>query len=705
MPIRNEVRASRLVAVDRRVESLPGPGYNIAESDARWPQRQVFLQSHRMGRIVSASRHRLLPLAASATVGCLLACHWLLATTAIAGKSATFDEPAHLGAGVSYWCLNDYRLEVLNGLPQRLAALPLLPLIDAAPAFEANWLDTGGHYSYGASVLGAEPRRAAWLLHVARMAVALAGVGLAGLVFFWSKRMHGWWGGLVSLIACCFEPSMLANGPLVATDVPAACGLFAATCAAWANLERVTIGRVVVSCLASAAILLTKWTGVLIIPIMGLLMLARLVRGTPLPLGRQYVVRSRTAQALCCAGLMLLHTLAMWAAMWASVGFRFGPTPAGGQDDAVVRHVWNEECFAKEHRLRHVVDWLRTKRIVPETFLASFAGTSQVTAARRAFFFGEVRTTGFTWFFPYCLWAKTNPALFVLLAIGAAVAFRQRDQSDQAWVAVPVFVLLGVYGTTAFGSRLNIGQRHLLPMFPALFVLAGRAGLTLTAQGRGVLDTALRWTTLAAIAAFPITAVSVWPNYLAYFNGLSGGSRTAYHRVVDSSLDWGQELVSLRRWLQRSSLPSADTPVYLSAFSSLPPEHYGLHVRLLPCFFNPVLRDIPPALEPGVYCISATMLAGVYSPMAGPLSESQEAKLLAIDTIARELRNAGKGSDQWRAIISRRLPGEWQQMFETYSQLRFVKLRDLLRSRVPDEMLGAAMLIYRLSADDLAALY
>lgn len=648
---------------------------------------------------------RIAPLAMAVAVVGLLGCHWLLATTAVAGKSATFDEPAHLGAGFSYWRLNDYRLWVENGLPQRLAALPLLLMAEGTPQFSEDWKVQGSVWTYGESVLAQAGTRAASVLLAARMTIALMGVALAGLAWGWSRRMHGPIGGLVSLTACCFEPSILANTPLTATDVSVTCTMFAASIAVWNTLERVTLARVCLSCLAVAALLLTKWTGALIVPITGLLVVARLVRGTPLAIGDRRQICSRAGQGMLFAGLALVHVAAVWVAMWASVGFRFGPTPSGVAGDAVVREQWNQAIFEKEYAARPAIDWLRARQAVPETFLVSFAATLQAAGMRRAFLFGEVRETGFTWFFPYCLWAKTNPALFVLLAVAAAAAIRHgRRRGDTAWLAAPLLAVLAVYGTTALTSRLNIGQRHLLPMFPALFVLAGGAGLAVTAQGRSPLDRGLRWLTLAAVAAYPVTAVMVWPDYLAYFNSLSGGSATAYRRLVDSSLDWGQELVSLERWLRRNGLPAADTPVYLSAFSSVPPEHYGLKVRPLRSFFGSKTIVIPQPLEPGVYCVSATMLSGAYSGVPGDLDPAEEEELRELEAIVRRLHAAGEGSELWRAMMARRPDDEWQLMFDVHAQLRFIKLCSMLRKLEPDIMLGSAMLIYRLSAADLATL-
>ena len=104
----------------------------------------------------------------------------------------------------------------------------------------------------------------------------------------------------------------------------------------------------------------------------------------------------------------------------------------------------------------------------------------------------------------------------------------------------------------------------------------------------------------------------IHPHYLAYFNELAGGPDGGWRYLVDSNLDWGQDLPGLRRYLEAHGIQE----IYLSWFGSAYPEHYGISYRALPGYphnqgppekfaFNPY------APAPGVYAISATNLQGV----------------------------------------------------------------------------------------------
>src|SRR5439155_865573 len=139
---------------------------------------------------------------------------------------------------------------------------------------------------------------------------------------------------------------------------------------------------------------------------------------------------------------------------------------------------------------------------------------------------------------------------------------------------------------------------------PARFVLAGGLAYWLETRRR-----AASLPIAAAVLACVVASVSTWPHYLAYFNQLAGGPRQAYRHLVDSSLDWGQDLPGLARWLQRN-VPSG-TPVYLSYFGTGNPDYYHIKARRLPGFFDEWRPREWYQLTGGVYAVSATMLQSV----------------------------------------------------------------------------------------------
>ena len=297
-----------------------------------------------------------------------------------------------------------------------------------------------------------------------------------------------------------------------------------------------------------------------------------------------------------------------------------------------------------------MVGWLlstaRQFHLLPEAYIYGSGLTVQFASERAGFLNGQFGTTGWWWYFPYAFAVKTTiPAMIIgLLALAAlAVRWKKGDTAgpwlDRAqaslYAGTPLLALVFVYWTFALTTNLNIGQRHLLPIYPAFCILAGGAAFWIqplfermrkqqpqTRRERrkhrtqaNVQSTAFSSLTVAGVATIVLLAwhvaesVVIRPNYLAYFNQLAGGPSQGYKHLADSSLDWGQDLPALKRWLDREGLqqPGAGG-VYLSYFGTARPEYYGIQSTPLAGFLDRRPPQPPVQLGAGVYCISATVL-------------------------------------------------------------------------------------------------
>jgi hypothetical protein len=222
-----------------------------------------------------------------------------------------------------------------------------------------------------------------------------------------------------------------------------------------------------------------------------------------------------------------------------------------------------------------------------------------------AFLMGQYSTTGWWYYFPVAFFIKTPLPTLLLLALALALTLHRRTWRAEMWLLLPV----AIYLVVLMGSSLNIGYRHLLPILPLLFVYVSKiascnlqsAICNLQYLAAGIL---VAWQAFAAL--------SIYPHYLAYFNEIVGGPENGYRYLVDSNLDWGQDLPALRDYLNQEGIDQ----VYLSWFGPARPERYGIRYQPLPGFplyqgaaetfaFNPY----QPA--PGLYAISATNLQGV----------------------------------------------------------------------------------------------
>jgi hypothetical protein len=218
---------------------------------------------------------------------------------------------------------------------------------------------------------------------------------------------------------------------------------------------------------------------------------------------------------------------------------------------------------------------------------------------------------------------KTPLPLIVLT--GAALARARRALLPAAVLLLPVGVYLGI----SMLNHTNIGNRHILPVYPFLIVFAASAAQRLGAGPRPWRNAAvallLLWLALGT--------VRVCPDFLAYFNELAGGPAGGHRYLADSNLDWGQDLKGLARY--RAEHP--EDPLFVSYFGAADPRHYLRDVEYLPGFF-PVRDTVPvpfDAVPPGArVAISVTNLQGV-NVREHPGAEAFLARLKALEPEAR----------------------------------------------------------------------
>ena len=625
----------------------------------------------------------------------MLACYWAMAVSGEFGKSVTFDEIVHLTGGYSYWLTVDYRLQPENGvLPQRWVSLPLLlgsyrfPDLDQPAWREANVWTIGNQFFHQ---LG-NPLESMLLRGRAMMALAAAGLGL--LVYAWSRSLFGPTGGTVSLLLYVFCPSMLAYGSLMTSDLFITLTLTASVWCFWAMLRKRNVLTVLGSSVVMGLVFVSKNSAVLILPMALALVIIHVISR---PSGVEEAVHSSERDPLrplnpwTVAAVIAVHLIVVVAVIWSFYGFRysaFGPLRQNG--DRFFQE-W-DVILADSGLSSTAITFARDHRLLPEAYLYGLGFTLHHIRERPAFLNGQYSMTGWWYFFPYAVLVKTPLPLFAILVLALfALARRARDGPAFDRTA-PLWVLLLIYWTAALGSHLNVGHRHILPTYPAMFILAGAAAYWFGTQNR------LAWRVLlACLVWFVVESWSIRPHYLAYFNQVAGGPSHAYRHLVDSSLDWGQDLPGLKRWLERNGLGgSTPTPVYLSYFGKGSPNYYRIEAQRLPVIYSLGKKEILP-LTGGVYCISATMLQAVYLEPGGnwrPLYEQLYWQVLA--DMERYAQTSGDMEARAR-LVHEKGRGFWVERFKLYDQLRFGRLVSYLRQREPDDNVGYSILVYRLS--------
>ena len=233
-----------------------------------------------------------------------------------------------------------------------------------------------------------------------------------------------------------------------------------------------------------------------------------------------------------------------------------------------------------------------------DLFADGVAGTfTRLDQGRATFLAGRHGTTGTWLYFPAAVLLKT-PVPLLLLSGGALAAWLRAPDRDRFWAALAPAAFLAA----ALFSKTQIGYRHVLPAYPSLVVMGGWALSRLWARpwGRAAAAALVGWQALSVCL--------VQPHQLAYFNELAGGPRRGYEWLVDSNLDWGQDLPALAAELSRRGNPA----VYLSYFGVADPSYYGIRYLPLAWYSATTRRDGLAQPERPLLAVSATNLQGVY---------------------------------------------------------------------------------------------
>ena len=293
----------------------------------------------------------------------------------------------------------------------------------------------------------------------------------------------------------------------------------------------------------------------------------------------------------------------------------------------------------------------------------------------------------------YAVAVKTPLALFGILGLAGA-AWRWAPARPGISTA-PLWTLVAVYWLVALTSHLNIGHRHMLPTYPVMFIFAGAAGRWLSRRSPVALALVL-----VCAATFAWESWAIRPHYLSYFNQLAGGPAGGYRHLVDSSLDWGQDLPGLAAFI--ADLNDDTLPLYAAYFGAARPGYYGVDARWLYSFFTLAEATRPPVpLEGGIYCVSVTLLQSMHMELRGPWNALYEEALHEhrawVDRFVR-LSPHAEGREQLLAERSRK---GWIDVFRAYDRLRTGRLFRFLLAREPVARIGYSIHVYRLSTGDV----
>ena len=537
---------------------------------------------------------------ATAIVACLIIFFVVLSLGAVRQKSPTFDETLHLFAGYAYLKWGDFGINPEHPpLAKIVAALPLLTLHLNDQGVEKLERDRvqaqRGHAWELANRFLFLNNDAETIFFHAKVVMILLAVGLGIVVFIWARELYGLGAASVALFIYCCDPNMLAHAAIVHTDVPFALLFFAATYFFWLSLNELRWTNLLLTSTFFALAAITKFSFVTILPIWLLLGLITIFTKEPQRsrITEPTWVTSRRGKTILLIIILGAALLIGYLAIWLTYGLRFDTVAyPRAQLPSLI-------AAAKRPWLELLVRLSNDYLFFPDSWIFGIADAFR-SLERPAFLLGEIAKEGFWLYFPIAFLTKTPlPTLILIFAGLVYLPFSRRRMRATIFLLVPVVVFFAA----AVWSHINIGIRHILPIYPFLFVWLGGAAADIWHWG----GRSTRLTLLILAVWLVTSAISIYPDHLAFFNEAVGGANNGHNILVDSNLDWGQDLKGLKVWMEQNKV----NRIQLAYFGTANPRYYGIDADYLPgTLFSPWSDPADAARQASHAAISATYLMG-----------------------------------------------------------------------------------------------
>ncbi|HVT37490.1 MAG TPA: hypothetical protein VHE78_00450 [Gemmatimonadaceae bacterium] len=462
----------------------------------------------------------------------------------------TYDESAHLAGGMEWL---DTPNHTLDDRPPPLAeiAVAVGPYLDGRRSTPFQGL---GVWREGNEIL-AQGGHYERTVALARAGVLPFFILSAFLLWLWTRSFSSEFVAVLAVAIYTSLPIVLAHAGLATTDMALAAMITAYLVALVGTADAPSTWRAVVLGACAGLALLAKLSALVFLPACTVLVLAYFVLTH-----RQSAWTAswllRGVQLACVA--LGIAVLVVWA------GYRFSTTPLAAFSPRAMGVL--QQLFGAD--LANAA--FARMRVPAPAFIAGLRELIADNAAgRNNYFFGAVSHHGRLSYFPVAILVKTPIAVLLLTAAGLAAAVGGKVRNWQARLPALLSVALLV---CVLPSNINIGLRHLLPMFPLVAIVAA-AGAQWLMERRG--GTRSMVAVGALVAWFAASSARAHPDYLAYFNEIAGSHPERI--IVKGDLDWGQDLKRLTELLRRARIDSVALAYYGTAdVASLGPPSYVL---------------------------------------------------------------------------------------------------------------------------------
>ncbi|HOK55789.1 MAG TPA: glycosyltransferase family 39 protein [bacterium] len=362
----------------------------------------------------------------------------------------------------------------------------------------------------------------------ARFPMILLGILLGFFIYLWSKELYGEIAGLFCLFLFSFCPNFLAHSCLVTTDVPFTAFFVITLYYLWKFFETNNNKYLLFSGIFFGLSISTKFTGIVVIPFIILFLIIMKIKDN-------FKTKLKSNLIFFLLYLVLIPFIVL----------------------LLTYRIYGFKNFL-----------LGLKTIVFET----------TERGHMSFLNGRFSTTGWRYYFILAFLYKTPIALIIFFIL--SIFINRKIEKKEFFLILPAFIF---FIFSSF-SKKQIGIRYILPFYALIYIYCGR--LCVYHEKIKIKPVFKKVILIILIFWYAFSSFKIHPHYLAYFNEIAGGPENGWKHLIDSNIDWGQDLKGLKEYLQKEGKPE----IMLNYFGSILPETYGI---VYEPFFYPLFLNLP----------------------------------------------------------------------------------------------------------------
>jgi 4-amino-4-deoxy-L-arabinose transferase-like glycosyltransferase len=397
----------------------------------------------------------------------------------------------------------------------------------------------------------------------ARTLVIVQYLALAATLAWWVGRKAGYFAGFIALLLFAFEPTVLAHSRYVTTDIPVTLFIWLACISWYSYLEHGGRWPLIRTGVLAGLAFATKFNALFL----------------PIAFALTWSKTAKPKRTM----IPIIVGIALFVAI-STYGFN---TLSIAEDPRVSSQLAAhppQNVFAREALHVRIPGYyfLRGIQLLIRDQIGGY----------HSYFMGKIAERSTWTYFPAAFVFKSSLAWLALLGVAGIIAVTRKRRPELTLLAIPVLVYFAFTLTSSF----NIGIRHLLPIYPFLCAFMAIALFDV------IKGPYIKVVASALVALFMVESAAAYPGYLSFFNAAAGGTQNGHRYLLDSNLDWGQDLKRLGHYTESRKIEN----LCLSYFGTADPAFYGIHSQPLP-----ILKS-ESDLE-NVNCIAAVSLQHLYA--------------------------------------------------------------------------------------------